>query len=103
MKDEVLERHFAGINNQFVKIDQRFDKMDERFVESDDNFTSIKQDFNRMDERFDQQDNLLQEMARNLVLVLDIVGKFDVALRYSESMLRNHERRIGKLERQAVN
>jgi len=65
-------------------------------------FTAIQEKFNQVDERFDRQDNWLQEIARNMALLLEMHGIHESTINYHGTMLGNHERRIGKLEKQTV-
>ncbi|MFA6304287.1 MAG: hypothetical protein WCV73_01900 [Patescibacteria group bacterium] len=63
-------------------------------------FTSIKQDANRVEERLDKQDQILEQIARTVALILDMLSAHETTMNYHGNMLGNHERRIGKLERQ---
>ena len=81
MEDQVLEQYFTAIKQDFNHMDERFDSMDKRF---------------------DRVENWLEQIARNMSLMLEMHGSHDTSLKYHSSTLNHHERRISKLESQSV-
>lgn len=74
------EEHFTSIGQSFVQVNERFEGMDKRF---------------------DKVEQWLEQIARNMALLLDMHGIHEASLNYNSRMISNHESRIGKLERRA--
>lgn len=71
--------------------------------ETEQIFTAIKEDMGqlseKMEQRFEKQDELLNQIALATSTTLEIVKSNDIRIKEMEANIREHERRIFRLEK----
>lgn len=73
----------------FTVVKEDIDKLSER----------VEHGFEKQDERFEKQDELLNQIALTTSTTLEIVKSNDVRIKEMEASIREHERRIFRLEK----